>query len=248
MSGQVRRQILLLQGVLDSLGAPPNADTLARMSPSLPIVLQQTELWLLADKAIYWPERRALLVADIHFGKAAAYRRLGQPVPHGTTQANLQQLDALLARYPSDWLIFLGDFLHAPESQVPSTLAPLHDWRRTHPELRITLVRGNHDRRAGDPPASLGLDVVPEPLLLGPFALQHEPHPHPTHHVLAGHLHPAFCLRGRGRQRLRLPCFSIGEQVSILPAFGSFTGMMELDADPGRRLYVVGDECVWRVA
>ncbi len=69
------------------------------MTLYLPIELEQTELWLLADKAIYWPEQRALLVADIHFGKAAAYRRLGQPVPHGTTQANLQRLDALLERY-----------------------------------------------------------------------------------------------------------------------------------------------------
>ncbi len=68
------------------------------MTSHLPIELEQTELWLLAEKAIYWPAQQALLIADIHFGKAAAYRRLGQPVPHGTTQANLQRLDALLAR------------------------------------------------------------------------------------------------------------------------------------------------------
>ena len=218
------------------------------MNSHLAIELEQTELWLLGDKAIYWPELKALLIADIHFGKAAAYRRLGQPVPHGTTQANLQRLDALLARYPCEQLIFLGDFLHAPESQSPATLSQLHAWRATCPELAITLIRGNHDRRAGDPPASLDMVVVPEPLLLGPFALQHEPDPHPTHHVLAGHLHPAFRLHGRGRQTLRLPCFCIGGRVSLLPAFGSFTGMMEVDADPGRRLFVVGDDCVWQVA
>ncbi|WP_407291464.1 ligase-associated DNA damage response endonuclease PdeM [Stutzerimonas zhaodongensis] len=217
------------------------------MNPHLPIQLEHTELWLLADKAVYWPEQRTLLIADIHFGKAAAYRRLGQPVPHGTTQANLQRLDALLARYHCEQLIFLGDFLHAPESQTPATLGQLQAWRATHPDLTITLIRGNHDRRAGDPPASLDMTVVPEPLLLGPFALQHEPDPHPTHHVLAGHLHPAFRLHGRGRQSLRLPCFCIGSRVSLLPAFGSFTGMMEVDADPGRRLFVVGDECVWPV-
>src|SRR5690606_23804557 len=145
-------------------------------------------------------------------------------------------------------LIFLGDFLHAPESQTPATLAQLHEWRETHGGLPITLIRGNHDKRAGDPPTTLGMTIVEEPLLLGPFALQHEPEPHPSHHVLAGHLHPAFRLNGRGRQSLRLPCFCIGTRVSLLPAFGSFTGMMEVDADPGRRLYVVGDESVWQVA
>ncbi len=218
------------------------------MTSHLSIELEQTELWLLADKAIYWPQQQALLIADIHIGKAAAYRRLGQPVPHGTTQANLQRLDTLVARYPCEQLIFLGDFLHAPESQTPATLSQLQAWRATHPDLAITLIRGNHDRRAGDPPASLEMTVVPEPLLLGPFALQHEPDPHPTHHVLAGHLHPAFRLHGRGRQSLRLPCFCIGARLSLLPAFGSFTGMMEVGADPGRRLFVAGDDGVWQVA
>lgn len=223
-------------------------DRLRRMTSHLPIELERTELWLLADKAIYWPEQQALLVADIHFGKAAAYRRLGQPVPHGTTQANLRQLDELLARYPCRQLIFLGDFLHAPESQTPTTLGQLHVWRATHAELAVTLIRGNHDRRAGDPPASLGIDVVPEPLLLGPFALQHEPDPHPTYHVLAGHLHPAFQLRGRGRQRLRLPCFCIGERLSLLPAFGNFTGTMTVTAEDHWQIYVIGDGEVWPLA
>ncbi|HCC60476.1 MAG TPA: DEAD/DEAH box helicase, partial [Pseudomonas sp.] len=49
------------------------------MTSHLSIELEQTELWLLADKAIYWPQQQALLIADIHIGKAAAYRRLGQP-------------------------------------------------------------------------------------------------------------------------------------------------------------------------
>ena len=219
----------------------------AAMTSHLAIELEQTELWLLGDKAIYWPDQQALLVADIHFGKAAAYRRLGQPVPHGTTQSNLLRLDLLLARYSCRQLIFLGDFLHAPESQTPAVLARLHQWRADHASLAITLIRGNHDRRAGDPPVTLGMTVVPEPLLLGPFALQHEPDPHPTHHVLAGHLHPAFRLNGRGRQSLRLPCFCSGERLSLLPAFGGFTGMLEVDANPGRRLFVVGDGEVWQV-
>lgn len=210
--------------------------------------LAGAELWLLADKAIWWPAQQALLVADVHFGKAAAYRALGQPVPQGTTAANLQRLDALLQRYDCRRLIFLGDFLHARQSRAPQTLAALAAWRARHPALQLTLVRGNHDTHAGDPPTALGIEVVDEPLLLGPLALQHEPRPHPTRPVLAGHLHPAFALRGRGRQCLRLPCFVLGGAVSLLPAFGSFTGAMTIHAEPGRKIFVVGDGGVWAVA
>lgn len=218
------------------------------MNHHVALEIAGSELWLLAERAVYWPQRRALLVADIHFGKAAAFRRLGQPVPRGTTEGNLQRLDALLQRYPIEQLIFLGDFLHAPESHAAATLARLAHWRAEHGELRLTLIRGNHDRRAGDPPAELGIEIVSEPLLAGPFALQHEPTPHPTHHVLAGHVHPAYRLRGRGRQSLRLPCFCIGERVSLLPAFGEFTGAADIGAEPGRRLFLVGDGAVWPLA
>lgn len=211
------------------------------------VQLAGVELWLLADKAIWWPEEQALLVADVHFGKAAAYRALGQPVPQGTTAANLQRLDALLHTYDCQRLIFLGDFLHARQSRTPQTLAALAEWRARHPALRLTLVRGNHDKHAGDPPATLDIEVVEEPLLLGPLALQHEPRPYPLRPVLAGHLHPAYALRGRGRQRLRLPCFVLGGAVSLLPAFGSFTGALTVEPQPGERVFVVGDGGVWAV-
>jgi DNA ligase-associated metallophosphoesterase len=215
------------------------------MKPWLSIEIAGWELCLLAEKAVYVPAERALLIADAHFGKAAAYRKLGQPVPHGTTENNLQRLDALIDAWPCDHLIFLGDFLHAPESHAAGTLAALDAWRARHPELRITLIRGNHDKRAGDPPERLRINVVTEPLLMGPFALQHEPDPHPTLHVLAGHVHPAFRLYGKGRQRLRLPCFYVKEKVSLLPAFGAFTGGMNIERASESRIFVIGDGAVW---
>lgn len=215
------------------------------MHAHVEIELCGTRLWLLADRAIYWPARQALLVADVHIGKAASYRALHQPVPRGTTAATLARLDALLAAYPCEQLIVLGDFIHARSGRAPATLALLQAWRERHAGLRIRLVRGNHDRHAGDPPAGLGIEVLDEPWLLKPFALQHEPTAHPHRPVLAGHVHPVCVLRGRARQRLRLPCFVIDEQVSLLPAFGEFTGGWEVMPDTPARLYVAGDGLVW---
>lgn len=205
-------------------------------------------LWLLPDKAIYWPARKALLVADVHIGKAASYRALHQPVPRGTTTATLARLDELLLRYACEQLIVLGDFLHARTARTPATLAALQAWKNRHPGLKVILVRGNHDKHAGDPPAELGIEVVNEPLLLAPFALKHEPEAHPGVPVLAGHVHPVYVLRGRGRQRLRLPCFLLDQQVSLLPAFGEFTGGWNVEPANSTRVFVAGAEQVWALA
>ncbi|BBH47722.1 ligase-associated DNA damage response endonuclease PdeM [Pseudomonas sp. KU43P] len=205
-------------------------------------------LWLLPGKAIYWPARQALLVADVHIGKAASYRALHQPVPRGTTDATLVRLGELLATYDCKQLVILGDFLHARTARAPNTLAKLQAWREQHAELRIVLIRGNHDRHAGDPPAGLAIEVIDEPWLVAPFALQHEPVPHPQYPVLAGHVHPVYLLRGRARQRLRLPCFVLDAQVSLLPAFGEFTGGFTVTPSADSRVFVTGDGHVWSLS
>ena len=197
--------------------------------------------------ALALPEHGALLVADAHFGKAVSFRKLGVPVPAGTTADNLARLDAALSATRARHLVFLGDFLHSARSHAEGTLALLHAWRARHPGLRVTLVRGNHDDRAGDPPASLGFAVVDEPLRLGPFALCHHPKPVAGAYVLAGHWHPCVGVSGRAHERLRLPCFWLGADTGILPAFGSFTGMHRIERREGDRVFAVAGEVVREV-
>ena len=203
------------------------------------------ELHLLPERAIWWPQTRTLFMADLHIGKAATYRALGQPVPGGTTQENLERLSALIVTHAPQQLIFLGDFLHAAAARTASVMAALDHWRERHAAVAMTLVRGNHDSRAGDPPASLRIKVVDEPYLQGPFALCHHPQLHATHFVLAGHVHPVCRLSGRGRDSLRMPCFVAEAGQAVLPAFGEFTGGWMVGEEVGRRLYPVGGNMVW---
>jgi uncharacterized protein len=200
---------------------------------------------LLPERALWWPAARMLFVADLHLGKAATYRTLGQPVPGGTTQENLARLDRLIERLQPRQIVFLGDFLHAAQARTPSLLAAVEAWRAPHGELDCTLVRGNHDRRSGDPPPGWRIDVVDEPHLLGPFAACHHPQAHATHFVLAGHLHPTCTLHGRGRDRLRMPCFVREAGSMVLPAFGEFTGGWHVEPAPQRRFYGVAGDAVW---
>jgi DNA ligase-associated metallophosphoesterase len=201
-------------------------------------------LLLLAEKAVWWPAERSLLVADVHIGKAVKFRSLGVPVPRGTTSETLAALTALIKRWQARRVVFLGDFLHAAEAHAPATLGALVRWREQHIDVALTLVRGNHDDRAGDPPARLGIEVVDEPLVVDGLALCHHPRPQPGAFTLAGHLHPCVSLYGRANDRLRLPCFHFGAEVGVLPAFGSFTGMHPIARAPGDRVYVVADGAV----
>ncbi|MBL8384859.1 MAG: ligase-associated DNA damage response endonuclease PdeM [Burkholderiales bacterium] len=210
------------------------------------VVVAGEELILSPHKALFWPRRSTLIVADAHFGKAASFRARGVPVPEATTAVTLAALDALIARHDARRIVFLGDFLHARDGRGPHTLAALSAWRSRHARLALVLVEGNHDASAGAPPAALGMALATEPLADAPFALCHLPVPVPGRYVLAGHLHPACRIAGR-RDAVRLPCFWFGAHVGVLPAFGAFTGAHTIVPAAGDRVYVVAGERVLRV-
>lgn len=204
-------------------------------------------LVLLPQKAVWWPRLQTLLVADAHIGKAVSFRRLGVAVPRGTTTETLALVSELVERHGAQRIVFLGDFLHSARSHAASTLGAVARWRAAHAGLALLLVRGNHDDRAGDPPAALRFEVVDEPLVEGGLVLCHHPGVRPEGYVLAGHLHPCVSIGGRAHEHLRLPCFHFGAQVGVLPAFGSFTGMHPVRAAAGERLFAVADGSVVEV-
>jgi len=201
---------------------------------------------LLPRKAMYWPAEKTLLLADIHFGKAASFRALGVPVPRGTTSENLAAIETLLTAYDIQRIVFLGDFLHSKAAQAPATLQAMLDWRGRHRELDLLLVRGNHDWHAGDPSERLQLTMADEPFACGPFALCHHPHLPCERYVIAGHVHPVFLLRTQ-RESLRLPCFLLGTSRAILPAFGAFTGGHPLIPEVSDKVYVVADDAIFLI-
>ena len=203
-----------------------------------------TTLRLLPQRAAYLPQFRVLLVADAHIGKAVSFGRLGVPVPEATTGETLARLTQAVAATGALHLVFLGDLLHSARSRAAAPWAAVASWRDRHAGLRLTLVRGNHDKHAGDPPAAWGVDCVDGPFRLGGLALAHHPEPVSEAYVVAGHLHPAAVIGGRARDSLRLPCFHFGPRVGVLPAFGAFTGMHVMPRAPGDRVFVVAGDAV----
>jgi uncharacterized protein len=192
-----------------------------------------------ADRALYWPGGAALFVADVHLGKAAAFRAGGVPLPRGGTLADLARLSALLEATGAQRLVILGDFLHAAAGRVAALDRVFVEWRQRHATVAMDLVRGNHDERAGDPPAAWNVCVVAQPHAMPPFLACHVPSAPRSGYALCGHVHPGVCIAGRGQQTERVPCFVLGARRAILPAFGGFTGLALRSHGPGDRVVAI---------
>ncbi|HFK2919965.1 TPA: ligase-associated DNA damage response endonuclease PdeM [Stenotrophomonas maltophilia] len=180
------------------------------------LLLAGEPMRLLGSRALYWPARQALLIADLHLGKADVFRRAGIALPSGGTVDDLNRLQALLDTRACRELWILGDILHGPPHRAAWHRQWL-GWRERNAGLEVHVVRGNHDRDLAHAQLQVRIhDDVP----LAPFLLRHEPAADPARHVIAGHLHPQIALPALRR---RFPAFWLRDGMTILPAFSAFT-------------------------
>lgn len=196
------------------------------------------ELVLLAERAVFWPARRALMLSDVHFGKSATFRAHGIPVPEGESQTDLDRMARLVELYEVDHLAIIGDFYHSGIALSTGLHGSLASFRDSL-DAEITLVRGNHDQKRHELLPMVGrLDWSPIELVHDPADANTE---QPT---IAGHLHP-LCRIGRSGRASRLPCFLLTETLLVLPAFGTFTAGHIVKAKAGRTLYPIARQTVF---
>lgn len=170
---------------------------------------------LLPQKAVLWVDKRILLLADIHAGKASHFRKNGIPLSTDHLLHDLNIISALLETHEVDKIIILGDLYHTSQN-VENTL--IDKWLMDL-DVVVELIIGNHDRHS----LRFSKLTKKEPYLLHNIFLSHEPHAgeHPN---IYGHLHPSYTMTGKGRQTIRLPAFYHNKKQLILPAFGSVNG------------------------
>lgn len=193
-----------------------------------------------ASGALFWPAEHALLIADLHLEKGSAFAAKGVMLPPYDTRETLKRLAEAIDHFEAATVICLGDSLH-----------DMGGVERMHPHDRDTLrilqedrewiwVTGNHDR---DLAAELGGEVVSEIRVEG-ITLRHEPRRAAVTHEIAGHLHPAARLSMHGHS-LRRPCFVGNGLRLVMPAFGAFTGGLNVLDDAFAPLFGSGGLSVW---
>ena len=188
----------------------------------VPLSFAGHDLCALPEGALYWPARRALLVADLHFEKASWFAARGQMLPPYDSIATLTDLTALVNRTGATELWCLGDSFHdsrgcerlpADARAMLTGLTARLDWR---------WITGNHDSLLVD---HCGGTIEEEAEVDG-LLLRHEASPSETRPELSGHFHPKYRVQVRGRLVSRR-CFVATETKLILPAFGSLTGGLD---------------------
>lgn len=206
----------------------------------LTVSIAGTDLVLDPDRALYWPERETLLLSDLHLGKMRYLHKEGIATPGPVINDDYERLYRLMQRYRVKHWICLGDLFHSHWKQEhPLFLG----WREAHPDVKLTLLEGNHDRYMRKHYKKLDMDVL-QSLDLNPFYLIHD-WKHQTipdkRYALSGHLHPCVRLFGKGKQMIKLVCFWFQTPGAYLPAFGQFTGSHAVLPKENDQIYVVAN-------
>lgn len=200
------------------------------------IELLGERLILLPERAIWWPAQNALIIADLHWGKSAHFRKAGIAMPLETQVQDGNRLAKIIAETGCKKLIVAGDLFHSRHNKEVEQFGY---WREAHSELEIDFIIGNHDILTDDIYQQLKLTIYKEGLAIGPFYISHDAVEHPELFVIHGHVHPGLSVPGIGGKTL--PGFFVGKNCMVLPAFGQFTGFFRVKASNYMRIYLIGD-------
>lgn len=179
---------------------------------------------VLKEGALYWPGRRALIVADLHLEKASWFAMHGQMLPPHDSLATLERLSALVERTGASEVWCLGDNFH-DDAGSERLSQPARDLLvRLTAATRWYWITGNHDEHL---PGGIGGAILAEAELDG-VVLRHRAEPVELRPELSGHFHPKHRAAARGRSVSR-PCFVATATKLIFPAFGALTGGLAAD-------------------
>ena len=176
---------------------------------------------LIADPAgaLYWPDEKLLVAADLHLEKGSAFAKRGVLLPPYDTATTLGRLARLVEHYAPRVLIALGDSFHDDHGPVRMSDLDRIKLRGLQRGRDWIWIAGNHDPEL---PQDLGGRFA-DVLAFGPLTFRHEPSDNAPDGEIAGHLHPVARVAQRGRAVSRR-CFAGDGRRLVMPAFGAYAG------------------------
>lgn len=207
------------------------------------IIIHNQDFILHQSGAVFWEEKKILLISDVHLGKVAHFRKHGIGIPNDAIFENFTRLNTVLELFSPEGIIFLGDLFH---SKINKEWDFFVEWTKQHSQ-KIILVEGNHDIISKQYYDDLNIEIYNE-LTIDDFLLTHHPTEKEGFFNFCGHIHPGIKLKGLGRQFLSLSCFFRKPNQLIFPAFGEFTGNFYLIPTENDKAYAITKEGIIEVA
>ena len=220
------------------------------MIKPLTIVTQQIHcntavLELTNQRVMYWKAQESLILSDLHIGKAAHFQKSGIPIPSSILAKDLERLEQLIHHFNAKQLIIVGDLCHA---EYNSDLDEFKEWLNQFTTLKLLLIKGNHDRLKYSVYEDFNIEVHQPSLEIDGLQFVHDiSKPNNISFTISGHTHPGILIKGKGRQRIKLPCFQVTENQLILPAFSLFTGLNTTDPPKYCKNYGFTDDAIFEV-
>jgi DNA ligase-associated metallophosphoesterase len=155
----------------------------------------------------------------------------------------------LLRRYRPRIVVALGDSFHDRHAADRLPATERQRLQAMTAAARFIWVQGNHDP---DPPDGLGGEWTTQ-FTAGPLTFRHQAEATADAEI-SGHHHPKAAIPARGTSVTR-PCFVTDARRVVMPAFGAYTGGMDVREagiarlfPRGARVFLLGRERLYSFA
>ena len=202
-------------------------------------------IYITNQRVLYWEKLNSLILSDLHIGKSAHFQKSGIPIPSSVLENDLNRLQQLIEYFKATTLIIVGDLFHAAYNK---DLELFKTWLSNFTSLKIQLIKGNHDRLKTTLYQDFNIELFNKELQVDTFKFVHDfVEIEKDVFTISGHTHPGVFLKGKGRQRIKLPCFQVTKNQLILPAFSLFTGLNTKDAPKNCINYAFTEKGIFKV-
>lgn len=207
------------------------------------IIFSEEKFLLTNQRAIFWETQKALILSDLHIGKAAHFRKSGIAISSEILVDDLKKLELLIHHFKAEKVIIVGDLFHAGYNSDLDLFRNL----RAQFSQEFILIKGNHDRLKCEQYENLGIICEENSFQIATISFIHDPKNLAENgFCISGHIHPGFVLKGKN-ESIRLPCFAVSESQIILPAFSKFTGLDTKSLDSNFSKFVFTEGTIFEV-
>ena len=196
------------------------------------VIFANEKFSFFANGELYWPNKKTLIISDLHFEKGSFFSESNQYIPPFDTIETLRQLSNFINNHPVEKIIFLGDLIHDKFAFQRMAAKSKELFFKILKNIDCTLTVGNHDNISFL--KDIGLTLTDEVVIDG-ICFSHYPSIDQRFSVF-GHYHPKvkLIINARG---IWVACFVLNKERILMPSYGYYTGGLSIKSVQIKELF-----------